>query len=151
MILVNILIQIHISISLAADADFKQIMEMQVKFLMTIHSLPGFSAQHKCRLSLWQLIKSEFHRVFFSFSPYILSFVAKCKTRCCYYSSSVPITTLIKIELVESLVHSLVLLADILVALKHLFLCTSELATDAAINTCFLIIEHINIKIPHKT
>ena len=67
MILVNILIQIHISISLAADADFKQIMEMQVKFLMTIHSLPGFSAQHKCRFSLWQLIESEFHRVFFSF------------------------------------------------------------------------------------
>ena len=35
MVLADILIQIHISIALSADADFQQIMEMQVKFLMS--------------------------------------------------------------------------------------------------------------------
>jgi hypothetical protein len=55
--------------------------------------------------------------------------------------------SLIKVELVEPLVHCLIAEADHLIFLQDVFFCSSVLAADTAVNTCFLIVKHINVQI----
>jgi hypothetical protein len=55
--------------------------------------------------------------------------------------------SLIKVELVEPLVHCLIAEADHFIFLQDIFFCSSVLAADTAVNTCFLIVKHINVQI----
>lgn len=57
---------------------------------------------------------------------------------------------LVKIKLIKPLVHCLISEAYHLIFFQNILFRSSVLASDAAVHLCIFVIEHVNIKIPHK-
>jgi len=68
------------------------------------------------------------------------------------FQKSLPfiLSILVKIKFCKSLCPIAITESYHLVFGKHIFLCSSVLAADAAVDACILIVEHIDVEVSHK-